>query len=354
MEFIIKPEDSGINIKDFLRREINPSRKLLNLTKNKPDGILINGERMTVRYILNPGDILHFNYDNPEEPDIIKNESLLELIEIVYEDEYILGVNKPPDMPSHPSFNHLDDTLANAVVAYYYQKTEKNEKNQNKIFRPVNRLDKDTSGLVLIAKDKLISAKLNALIKRGEIKKVYHAAALCDFNQLNTQKIQEIHERLLKINGSFEYNPATRTGRITAPIRREHDSIIKRTCAADGNFSVTEFKFVKTITSIESNKSHESNEPNESNGEISIFEVYPITGRTHQIRVHFHLIGAALLGDDLYYHNLDLTLSLREQYNIKRHALHAASLEFIHPMQNSNIKIECGLPKDMREIIKNI
>jgi 23S rRNA pseudouridine1911/1915/1917 synthase len=317
MEFIIKPENGGINIKDFLRREINPSRKLLNLTKSKPDGILINGERMTVRYILQPGDILNFNYKDIDNAcyKVSQNEDLLDLIEIIYEDDYILCVNKPPDMPSHPSFNHLDDTLANAVAAYYFRQ------NKNTKFHPVNRLDKNTSGLVLIAKDKLASAKLNAQIKRGEIKKVYQAIITGDFNELS---------------GGLEYDFMNKTGSITAPIKREQDSIIKRICAPDGNYAVTEFKFIKT------------------NGEISLAEVYPITGRTHQIRVHFQAIGAALLGDDLYYNNFDSAAALSEKYNIKRHALHAASLGFEHPMNKSNIKIECALPEDMQKIIEKL
>lgn len=312
MRFIIESKDGGMTIKDFLRREVNPSRKLLNLTKNKPDGILINGGRMTVRYILKPGDILSFNYPVDMRHDLITNERLLDLIKIVYEDDYILCANKPPDMPSHPSFNHLDDTLANAVAAYYAKQ------NKNLKFHPVNRLDKDTTGLVLIAKDKLISARLNALIKRGEIKKVYAAIALGDFNNIKSGEI-------------LEYNHAGKTGRITAPIRREQDSIIKRVCAPDGDYSVTDFRFIK------------------SNGELSFLEVYPQTGRTHQIRVHFKAIGAALLGDDLYFNS-----EYNPGYNIKRHALHAKSLEFEHPVIKADMKIECGLPEDMREIIKKI
>ena len=318
MEFIIKSEDSGITIKDFLRREINPSRKLLNLTKNKPDGILVNGERVTVRYILKSGDILNFNYadygvkdgglDVPH-----PNADLLDLVKIAYEDDSILCVNKPPNMPSHPSFNHLDDTLANAVAAYYLK--------HNIIlkFHPVNRLDRNTSGLVLIAKDRLICPKLNELIKRGEIKKSYIAIVIGDFNNINPIEI-------------LEYNPVSRTGSIKAPIKREQDSIIKRICAPDGDHAITEFKFIK------------------SNGEISLLEVYPITGRTHQIRVHFQAIGFSLLGDDLYYNNL--TAALSDKYNISRHALHAASLEFKHPVSQDNIKIECAAPDDIQEILK--
>ena len=334
MEFIINEKDSGMNIKDFIKREVNPSRKLLSQTKNKPDGILVNGEHVTVRYILKAGDVLNFNYinyagihDAPE-----ANADLLELVDIIYEDEYILCVNKPSDMPSHPSFNHLNDTLANAVAAYY------NKQNKMIRFHPVNRLDRNTSGLVLIAKDRLISPKLNALIKNGAIKKVYTAIVLGDFNSIVTRHSAldaESHEiagqaRNDLVAGILEYNNASKTGRITAPIKRDPDSIIKRMCADDGDYALTDFKFIK------------------SNGEISLLEVYPLTGRTHQIRVHFHALGFALLGDDLYYDCPEIA----EKYNIKRHALHAVSLEFEHPASKSNIKIACDLPEDMRSIIK--
>ena len=321
MKFVIEPKDDGMTIKDFLRREVNPSRKLLNLTKNKPDGILVNDKRMTVRYILQSGDVLQFNYaeyaDENEIP--MQNEDLLDYVKIVYEDDYILCVDKPPDMPSHPSFNHLDDTLANAVTAYYSLKHDKTLR-----FHPVNRLDKNTSGLVLIAKDRLISAKLNELIKHRKIRKTYIAIAAVDFDSGVQSDI-------------LEYDSVSRTGRITAPIRRAHDSIIKRVAASDGDFSATDFKFL------------------ESNGEISFFEVYPITGRTHQIRVHFQAIGAPLMGDDLYPGACDDIISrnveLGEKYNMHRHALHAKSLEFEHPVTKSLIKIECGLPCDMRDIM---
>ena len=313
MEFVIKSGDGGATVKDFIRRELNPSRKLLNLTKSKPDGILLNGERVTVRRILKPGDILNFNYESRAGAlDLqLPNAGLLGLVDIVYEDEHMLCVNKPAGMPSHPSFNHRDGTLANAIAAYYLAH------DINLKFHPVNRLDKNTSGLMLIAKDRLISPKLNALIKRGEIKKSYVAIASGDVGGLRAAN-------------NCEYDAESRSGKICAPIKRDPDSIIKRICAPDGGFALTQFKLLK------------------SNGALSLLEVYPITGRTHQIRVHFQAIGHALLGDDLY------SAEPVPGYELGRHALHAASLEFAHPVSRANIKIECAPPQDMREIIKKI
>jgi 23S rRNA pseudouridine1911/1915/1917 synthase len=295
--------------------------------KNRSGGILINGERVTVRYVLTAGDILDFSFEDGEadESEVVPNEELLDLIDIVYEDEYILCVNKPPDMPSHPSFNHFSDTLANAAAAYF------SKSGQNRIFRAANRLDRGTSGLVLIAKDKLTSSKLNAIIKRGEMKKVYTAIVTGDLNELSAKQINLQH-----LNGVFEYNPETQTGRIIAPIKRAQDSIITRICTADGDYSETAFRFIK------------------SNGEISLAEIYPKTGRTHQIRLHFKTIGYPLLGDDLYFSDFEQTLNFSVKYGAKRHALHANSLEFQHPGNKKNIKIECGLCEDMQRIAGNI
>jgi 23S rRNA pseudouridine1911/1915/1917 synthase len=204
-------------------------------------------------------------------------------------------------MPSHPSLNHFDDTLANMVMAYY-QKS-----GVNSLYRAVNRLDKNTSGIVLAAKDKVISARLNEAMKRGEIKKTYAA--------------------ILRGNIAEAYPDG---GRISVPIRREAGSIIKRVCAPDGDPAETLFKVIKR-------------------GEnLSVAEVYPLTGRTHQIRLHFCHIGYPLLGEDLYGEPGVLCAQ------IGRHALHAQSLELIHPGNNEKIFLKCELPGDMAGIINGI
>jgi len=322
MDFVIKSDYDKKTIKEFLKSNVNISRKMLIILKNKLDGITVNGVRVTVRYMLSEGDILSLNYENIDELNknknfVAENKDLLHLLDIIYEDDYILAVNKPPDMPSHPSINHYDDTLANMVVAYF------RGKNINSFYRAANRLDKNTSGIVLIAKDKITSARLNEIMQRGEIKKTYIAV-------LNGN-IEKININLDDINGSVEYDANTKTGRIIAPIRREHDSIIKRVCAKDGDYSETEFKLLKF------------------NDNASVIEVYPITGRTHQIRLHFYTIGFPLLGEDLYCEN-----NINQKYQINRHALHAYSLEFNHPESNKRMIIICDVPDDMKNIINKI
>ena len=326
MDFVIKSEYDGKIIKDFIKYNYNISRNMLILLKNKSDGIMVNGNRVTVRYVLSEGDILSLNYEDADEiykdkSFVAENQNLLSLLDIIYEDDFILAVNKPPNMPSHPSINHFDDTLANMVVTYF------RNKNIKSFFRAANRLDKNTSGIVLIAKNKIMSARLNETMRKGGIRKTYIAALNGNVNDIYSE---EINKKLGEIGGFLEYDGIKKTGRIAAPIRREHDSIIKRVCAKDGDYSETEFKVLK------------------SNDKASVLEVYPKTGRTHQIRLHFHAIGFPLLGEDLYCENTN------QDYQINRHALHAYSLEFNHPENNKNFNLSCELPEDMLSIINKV
>jgi 23S rRNA pseudouridine1911/1915/1917 synthase len=293
------------------------------MLKNKSDGITVNGIRATVRFVLSEGDVLALNYEdadrvNKDKNFVAENWDLLPLLDIIYEDGFILAVNKPPFMPSHPSLNHFDDTLANMVAAYF------RKNGVSSFFRPINRLDKNTSGIVLVAKDKIIAARLNVMMQNGGIKKTYIAAINGNVNDIYPKNLDEI-------GGFFEYDAISRIGRIKAPIKRERDSIIKRVCAADGAFAETEFEIIG------------------SNGSASVAKVYPKTGRTHQIRLHFQVIGCPLIGEDLYCENLN-----SPDFPINRHALHAYSLEFSHPENAETITLKREPPEDMRSIINKI
>jgi len=331
MDFVIKSENAGKTIKDFIRYNYNISRRMLILLKNKSDGITVNGVRVTVRFVLSEGDVLSLNYENADEiyqdkSFVIENQSLLDKLNIIYEDDFILAVNKPPDMPSHPSINHFDDTLANLVVAYF------RNNNIKSFYRAANRLDKNTSGIVLIAKNKIMSARLNEMMRRGGIEKTYitvlngNIETLCDSN-----KLEEINKNLSEIDGCITYNPENKMGCITAPIKREQDSIIKRVCAKDGDYSKTEFKVIK------------------ANKNASVLEVFPKTGRTHQIRLHFYTVGFPLMGEDLYGEN-----NTHPDYHINRHALHAYRLEFDHPENNEKMNVVCELSEDIKGIINKV
>ena len=213
-------------------------------------------------------------------------------LNIVYEDEDILLINKPADMPVHPSINNYDNTLANGI-AYYY-------KLQGKpfVFRCINRLDRDTTGLLIIAKNALSASILS-----------------------NQMKKREIHRTYLAIVSGI---PEKEANTITAPIARKENSAIER-CVdfMNGEHAVTHYQ---TVASKE---------------DYSLLKLSLETGRTHQIRVHAKYIGNPLLGDYLY--NPDFS-------KIQRVALHSYRLNFMHPITEKLMSFSAPLPKDMADL----
>ena len=197
-------------------------------------------------------------------------------LDIIYEDEYMIAVNKPRNMPTHPSKGNSLPTLANGVMAHF---------NGNHTFRSINRLDRDTSGIVLIAKDAYSAAALSSSMKKGEFKKKYIA----------------------KVEGILEQ----KQGIIDAPIRREAKGEMKRIVAPDGKRAITEYKVIS-----------------ENNGR-SIVEVILHTGRTHQIRVHFAYIGHPLCADFLY----------GERIEGECYSLHCYELSLPHPKTGKMITL---------------
>lgn len=285
----------GLSIKEILIDELGFSKRAIAALKARPDGILLNGKHATVRAKVNEGDVLIINCE-----DMGSNEEKLvpssTLPDIIYEDEHIVAVNKPPFMPTHQSQGHFYDTLANSL-AYYYSK-----EGRPFVFRSVNRLDRNTSGVVLVAKSRIAAAKLSEEMKRDGIKKSYIAI----------------------LDGTLEQN----LGTIETYIRRAQKSIILREVCGeceDGKIAITNYRVLAR-----------------ANG-LTLVEAEPRTGRTHQLRVHFSHLGAPILGDDLYGSASPL---------IERHALHARKLNFVHPDSRKVISIQADLPSDMREIIE--
>ena len=284
----------GLTIKEVLINELGFSKRAITSLKAKPDGILINGEHATVRAKIKENDILTINSD-----DEVNNEEKLipslVLPDIIYEDNDIVAVNKPPFMPTHQSQGHFYDTLANSL-AYYYKLQDRPF-----IFRSVNRLDRNTSGVVLVAKNRLASSKLSNQMKNDGISKSYIAI----------------------LQGELEHDE----GIITTHIRRKQESIILREVCDktdDSKIAITSYKILA-----------------KKNG-LSLVLATPITGRTHQLRVHFAHLGAQILGDDLYGNSSNL---------IDRHALHAYQLCFTHPETNEKTELFAPLQCDMQAII---
>ena len=247
MKYVITKENAGQTIKEFLREKY-VSSGLLKRLKKIENGITVNSVHQNVTYRLVENDILSLLTEDFQED---TNEFLEPVdlpIEIVYEDENITVVNKPSDMPTHQSLNNHNNTLANALKYRYKDKTY--------VFRASNRLDKDTSGLVVTANNRYYAALISGKIKRGEVEKLYVAI----------------------VSGRL-----TGSGVIDAPIDRIGESIIKRTVRADGENAVTEYESILSCD------------------EASVVLVKPVTGRTHQIRVHLAHIGHPIIGDSLYF-----------------------------------------------------
>lgn len=277
--FKIDDKNSGLMIRDFLRN-FGVSSALLTKLKQDENGIKLNGKFAKAIEVLKSGDNLTVNIKNsgkmPEKFEC-KN------VKVAYNDEDILVLNKPPLMPVHESRNHRGDTLANVAACYM---------ESDCAFRAVYRLDRDTSGLVLIAKNELAASKL-----AGKIKKDYYAV----------------------VSGKFEGE-----GTIDLPIRRVQESIIERGVFDDGERAVTHYEAIKT------------------DGENTLLKLNLETGRTHQIRVHFSHLGAPLLGDTLYGGSCE---------KINRQALHCKTIYFTHPITHEKITVDCDFPNDFKGLI---
>lgn len=279
----------GLRTEQFLRRRGYSCQNLTQL-KKMPKSILINGVWSYMRTPLSAGDTLTVHIRETESSPNIPPVDLP--LCIVYEDEDIIVVNKPAGMPVHPSLNNYMNSLANALM-YYYQ-----QQGKPFIFRCTNRLDRDTSGLTVVAKHMVSSGILSAMTARHKIRREYLAI----------------------VRGHV----TPPSGTIDAPIGRAGTPLIERRIDFEhGERAVTHYRVVK-----------------EKNGH-SLVSLVLETGRTHQIRVHMKYLGFPLVGDYLY--NPDM------EY-IQRQALHSHSLAFRHPITGEDLKFTAELPEDMLRI----
>ncbi len=273
---------SGKKLKEILKCRLFISSSLLTGLKSTDDGILLNGKKAFVNDTVKEGDALTVTVRD-ERSDIEPSEIPLD---IIYEDEDIIAVNKGRSMPIHPSQNHHGDTLANALMHYFSGKSF--------TFRVITRLDKDTSGVVLLAKNPLSGAILGEKMKAGDIKKEYVAL----------------------VNGT----PKPESGVVNAPIGRREESVILRCVTPLGKDAVTLYETVET------------------DGDFSLVRLKPLTGRTHQIRVHLAHIGTPIFGDDLY--------GAVQKGEATR--LHCSKISFCHPITGEQLVMEAPMPEDMK------
>lgn len=274
---------------EYLREQLLMSRN--GLIKVKKSGSLkVNGVRVHTNTILKAGDRIEFELPDQSSENILPE--YMEL-DIAYEDDYIIIINKQAGIPTHPSRNHYMGTLANGLM--YHLMGE----GRDITIRPVNRLDRNTSGLVLFAKSSHIQHLMS----------------------LDSYKKDMTKEYLAIVQGSVE----DEAGTIDAPIVREKAQSIKRVVREDGDRAVTHYQVLERFEGY------------------SLLCIVLETGRTHQIRVHMAHIGHPLLGDDLYGGS---------QEKIKRHALHANSIKMLHPVEHRPMSFTAELPEDMSALIR--
>ena len=286
LEYRVEENDINRTYKSILQNKLRISNRLLTKLKNSQK-LTVNGNLLFVNKTASVGDLIKVDINLNNENDGIKPQK--GDLEVLFEDEYYIAINKPANMVVHPCSYHQDCTLSNYLK--YYLKTN------NKI-HPVNRLDKDTSGVVLFAKNEYAQELFNIMQNKAD--KVY----------------------ITIVEGKFEGGEGT----IDAPIARREESIIERCVDLhNGQNAVTHYKVLKSF--------------NLDGKDYSMLEVRLETGRTHQIRVHLAYIGHPIVGDGLYNKN-DTKL-------INRQALHAHKLAFIHPITNKIVDIEAKIPKDM-------
>ncbi|WP_108670028.1 RluA family pseudouridine synthase [Peribacillus acanthi] len=282
-------KENGMILRDFLKNH-HISKAALTDIKFNGGTILVNGEEVTVRRQLVVGDEVTVYF-----PLEVSSEGLIAerfALDIVYEDDFVLVVNKPPYMNTIPSREHPTGSLANGLAGYY------KEKGIGSTIHIVTRLDRDTSGLVLIAKHRHVHHLMSEQQKAGGVKRIYEAF---------------VHGEL-----------ASDAGEIEAPIGRKLTSIIEREVRDDGQYACTFYEVLNLFN------------------DFSHIKLRLMTGRTHQIRVHMSYIGHSLLGDNLYGGKRDL---------IERQALHCQSITFYHPFLVRELSFTIELPKDMKKII---
>ena len=294
MDIFIDERLDGETVLAVIKNTLPISYAHLKHLKFMERGILVNGEHATVRRVLRKGDILSLATEDTAEGEecgrVIPNGELS--LFIAYEDGDCVIPSKPSDMPTHPSHGHIDDTVANALAFMA------NSRGEPFVFRPVNRLDRNTSGLLIIAKNRISAGILSKAMTEGRIHKVYIAL----------------------LEGELPQSE----GYIDTYMRRTAESIIVRENCKEGeggDRALTKYRVLLT-----------------KNG-YSAVAASPITGRTHQLRVHFSGLGAPILGDDMYG---------EKSPHIDRQALHSALLSFPRVSDGERIVALSPLPEDMK------
>ncbi|EAD5753382.1 RluA family pseudouridine synthase [Listeria innocua] len=291
LEWQVKNEEDGLLLRTFLKSK-HISKQLLTAVKFGADGkIEVNNEEQNVLYHVKTDDKVRLTFPTEQQ-----NERLLAEhtdLEVVFEDDFLLIINKPAGMASIPSQYHPTGSVANFVKGHY-----ENQELTSAI-HIVTRLDRETSGLMLIAKNRYAHARLSSFLQQGLLKRRYQAFT----------------------SGTLEEE----AGSIEAPIGRKDVSIMVRFVTPEGKYAKTNYEVLMRYNGFDH------------------LAIQLETGRTHQIRVHFSYIGHPLIGDDMYG---------GDQVLLKRQALHSCHLHLVHPVTEEYMAFDLPLPEDMEQIIQ--
>ena len=288
LDWVVTAEQKGTILRDYLKQQ-QISRSALTDIKFQGGHILVNGEEVTVRYVVKEGDHVTVIFPKEQPSDGLIPENLP--LEIMYEDESVIVIQKPAYVSTIPSREHPTGSIANRLAGYY------KVNDIPSTVHVVTRLDRDTSGLMLVAKHRHVHHLLSEQQKQGRVSRLYEA---------------------------FVHGNLCGSGKIEAPIGRSSESIIEREVREDGQYACTLYKLLKQY------------------GDFTHVQLQLLTGRTHQIRVHMSYIGHPLLGDDLYGGSLDI---------MKRQALHCKQLTFYHPFKQETMTFVSDIADDMKAIV---
>lgn len=298
----VKAINEKIRLDAYISKEIEDLSRSMIQKLLEEDKINVNGKIEKPSYKVQEGDIIEVSIEKPKE---VKIEAQDIPLDIIYEDNDILVVNKQKGLVVHPANGNPDGTLVNAIMAHCKDSLS----GIGGELRPgiVHRLDKDTSGLLIIAKNDKAHIQVSEQIKNREVKKTYIAL----------------------VRGTIAEDEAT----INMPIGRSTKDRKKMAVTKNGKEAVTHFKVLNRYTT--------------NKGSYTLLEIKIDTGRTHQIRVHMAEIGHPVIGDSVYSNG-------KNEFGVEGQCLHAKRLEFVHPITGKEMKLEAPLPKYFQNIIAQL
>lgn len=291
LTYCVTQDDNGRKVESILKHKLNLSNRFIKKLKYA-NRILCNSSPVHVNHVVKNGDVIDVLIDMQEEETDVVPENIP--ISVIYEDDSLIALNKQAGIVVHPTSGHQSGTIANALAYHFKNKGEKRK------IRPVSRLDRDTSGIIIFAKNQFVQEQLIQQMASKTFSKEYIGV----------------------VSGTV----ANRAGTIDLPIERKPGSIMERHISPSGAKAVTHYEVIEYLN------------------DATCLKFILETGRTHQIRVHCQAVGHPLIGDTLY--------SDRPSALIGRQALHSSRVSFIHPVTQKRMTLTAPLPQDMKELME--